>query len=257
MTAKDAYDHTTERARRLLRLHDGLINLRRRKIRKDWQESFCRLMRWPLTSKIDRVDSRDALIVLRDGSSLTPHDFSADALDDLLRSALTFGVSALDRYVHERIVKGIIVALKKTSLNRPQEEFSIPAVLALRAADAVRRAGTEGKQARPANELRGRIQELLHLRPFQSWKQIEEAFKLIGIGGLAGKLQAGYGVGDFTPTREQLDGIVDKRNRIVHEGDLVRHKRGGAARTNKVSRKYVEESLDFLDGFVAQLEAVT
>jgi len=87
-------------------------------------------MRWPLTSKIDRVDSIDALIVLRDGSSLTPHDFSTDALDDLLRSALTFGVSALDRYVHERIVKGIIVALKKTNLNRPQEEFFIPAVLA-------------------------------------------------------------------------------------------------------------------------------
>lgn len=32
---------------------------------------------------------------------------------------------------------------------------------------------------------------------------------------------------------------------------------GGAARTKKVSKKYVEESLDFLEGFVAQLEAVT
>lgn len=253
MTPSEAYENIMQRARRLLYLHDGLVNVRRRRIRRDWKENFCRLMRWPLNSSIERVDSRDALVILRPTATLGPNDFQADALDDLLRSALTFGVSGLDRYVHERVVKGIIAALKATELNRRQEEFSIPAVLALQAADAVRRAGREGRDVRPANEIRKRVQEMLHLRPFQNWRQVEEAFELIGIKGLAGQLQDAYGVGDFTPIRRQLDDIVSRRHRIVHEGDLVRHERGGKTRKNDVSRKYVEESLTFLDTFVGNL----
>lgn len=256
MTAKEAYEHTAARARRLLRLHDGLINLRKYKIRKDWKQSFCTLMRWPAKADIDRVDSRDALIILRAGAALTPPDFSADSLDDLLRAALTFGVSGLDRYVHERVVKGIVSALKRPDLNRRQGEFSIPAILALQAAEAVRRAAKSGKQGRPANELRKRIQDSLHERPFQSWRQIEEAFELLGRGGLAGELQAAYAVGDFRPIRDQLNTIVDRRHRIVHEGDLVKHERGGKPRKNEIGRKFVDESLNFIDTFVGHLEAI-
>lgn len=256
MTPKEAYDHTLARARLLLRLHDGLINVRQRRARRDWRESFCRLMHWPVHSPIERVDSRDALIVLREGAALTPEDFSADALDDLLRSSLAFGVSALDRYVHERVVKGIISALKASELNRRQQDFSIPAVLALQAADAVRRAAKDGQKARPANEVRNRIQTMLHLRPFQSWRQIEDAYELIGVTGLAGTLQQGYGVGNFKPIKDQLNTLVEKRNYIVHEGDLVRHQRGGVCRKNEISKRYVADSLDFLDGLVTQLEQV-
>jgi len=256
MTAKDAYNDVARRARRLLHLHNGLVNIRRRGIRRDWKEAFCRIMHWPLESQIERVDSRDALVVLRVGAALTPSDFRAEALDDLLRSSLTFGVCALDRYVHERVVKGMIGALKEPKLNRRQEEFSIPAVMAIQAADAVRRAAKDGKEVRPANEVRKRIQKLLHLKPFQNWRQVEEAFDLIGISGLAGRLQQGYAIGNFEPIRGQLNAIVDKRHRIVHEGDLIRHERGGQVRKNQISRKYVAESLDFIDNFVIQLEQV-
>lgn len=99
MTPRQAYDHIAERARRLLRFHDGLVNTRARRMRRDWKTSFCRLMHWPQNCNMDRIDSRDALIVLRDGSALTSDDFTSEAVDDLLRSALAVGVSALDRYV--------------------------------------------------------------------------------------------------------------------------------------------------------------
>lgn len=256
MTPKDAYDHTAARARRLLRLHDGLVNVRKRRIRRDWKDAFCRVMHWPLESQIERVDSRDALLVLRQDSSLTADDFSADALDDLLRSALTFGVSALDRYVHERVVKGIISALRTPDLNRKQQELSLPAAMALQAAEAVRRAQREKRSVRPANEIRKRIQEALHLRPFQSMRQIEDAFELLGITGLKGRLQASYATGDFKPISTQLDAIVARRHRIVHEGDLVRHERGGQPRKNEISRKQVEDGLTFVDDFVLKLDAV-
>ncbi len=69
-------------------------------------------MQWPLSHDIQRVDSTDVVLVLRDGAALAPDDLSAEALDDLLRSAITFGVSAIDRYVHERIVKAFVNAFQ-------------------------------------------------------------------------------------------------------------------------------------------------
>jgi hypothetical protein len=252
---KECYDDTAGRARRLVRLHDGLINRRAYRIRADWALSFKRLMHWPMASRIERVDSADAVIVLRDGAGLAPDDFSADALEDLLRAAVTFGVSALDRYIHERVVKGFVAAFSQP-LNRRQEEFSIPASVALDITRQVARARNGGTVTRPANEVRKAVQELLHKQPFQIWKELEYAFALLGIKNVSGQLQAAYGVGDIKPIRRKLNEIVRKRNLIVHEGDLVRHKRAGQVRKNDITRAEAAAALDFLDDLVEKLEAV-
>lgn len=165
-------------------------------MRADWKASFCSLMHWPKGAHIDRVDSKHALVVLRDGSTLTRDDFSSEALDDLLRAALAMGISALDRYLHERVVKRIIVALRGRHLRPAQESLTIPATLALKMTEALRRASKAKKAVRPANQLRIALQESLHTRTFQSWREIEQAFELIGISGLTGKLQAAYGDGE-------------------------------------------------------------
>jgi hypothetical protein len=213
-------------------------------------------MRWPQGAAIERVDSKDAVLVLRDGAVLTATDFSKTALDDLLRSALTLGASALDRYLHERIVKRVVTSLRAADPLPAQEKLTISAILALRMTEALRKALKNGKQVRPANQLRIALQDSLHTRTFQSWRQIEAAFELIGLGGLTGRLQTAYRIGNIGPIRAQLDTLVQRRNFIVHEGDLVRHERGGQTRVHPIARKYVADSLDFLDTFVAHLETV-
>lgn len=72
--------------------------------------------------------------------------------------------------------------------------------------------------------------------------------------GLAGKLQGVFGVGDFGPIKKQLNKIAERRNHIVHEGDLARHQRGGSVKAQQIERKFVEDSLNFLDKFVDALE---
>lgn len=257
VTPKQSYDNVSLRARRFLRLHDGLVNTRQRGIRADWKSSFCKLMRWPQEADIDRVDSKDALLVLRNGSQLARTDFTAESLDDLLRAALSLGVSALDRYLHERVVKRIITSLKGPRLRRAQEALSIPATLALEMIDELKKASKGGRRVRPANQLRNALQESLHTRTFQSWREIEEAFELIGVGGFTGRLQKAYALSDIQPLRNQLGNLVQRRNFIVHEGDLVRHQRGGRCRVRPVQRKYVADSLDFLDTLVTHMEAIT
>ncbi len=101
------------------------------------------------------------------------------------------------------------------------------------------------------------LQELLFQRTFQSWRELEQGFKLIGIGGLSGKLQTLYKVPDIKSLKSQLDKIVQNRNRIVHEADLVRHRRGGKARLHTISIGEVRKAITFLDDLVARLEKIT
>lgn len=256
MTPRQAFDHISRRARRLLRYHDGLVNVRQRAMRTDWKVSCCKFMHWKSDASIDRVDSKDALVILRDGAGLTRHDFSTEALDDLLRASLALGVSALDRYLHERVVKKIVKSLRSSELRSAQEKLTIPATLAVRMTEDWKKASKAQKLIRPANQLRMSLQEALHLRTFQSWREIEEAFELIGVTGITGTLQAAYGIGNIKPIKVQLNALVQRRHRIVHEGDLVRHKRAGHSRVNPVKRKYVADSLDFVDSLVGHLDAI-
>lgn len=252
----DAYNDTSARARLFLEYHDGLINFRARGIRRDWKGKFVKLMHWPANSAIDRIDSKDAIIVLRSGSALTPDHFTQEWLDDQLRAALSFGVSALDRYVHERVVKGIIPALKRRPLTKQQEEFSLPVSTAIQIAEEAVAARKNGAKIRPTNIVRKKVQELLHKRPFQSYREIEYAFQLLGIKNLTAQLQKAYAVADLKAQKAQLGKIAMRRNQIVHEGDLVRHERGGQVKWHPIPRKYVSDSLDFLDQFVLHLESV-
>lgn len=226
-------------------------------MKTSWAPKFSRFMGWRIASNIDRIDSRDAVVVLRDGATLTREDFSTEALDDLLRSAIMLGVSGLDRYVHERVVKNIVKSLRAGNLNRSQEEFSIPAHLALDVTRALQDASKRGEGLRPANEIRNKVQEIIHLRPFQSWREIEYAFELIGISNLSGQLQTAYAVGDIRPKKRELNEIVRRRNNIVHEGDLIRHKRGGKTKCNSLSPKFVRDGLTFLDDLCEKLDAIS
>lgn len=252
----EAYKHTSDRAARLLRMHDALVNTRKYGIRADWAAKFRQLMHWSGNAEIERVDSRQAVIILRHRATVTPADFTSDAAGDLLRSALVLSVSALDRYVHERVVKGIVTALKASDLNRSQEQLQLPAAVTIRITQRVRRANLAGEAVRPANEVRKEVQELLHKRPFQSWREVEYGFELLGVKNFAGQVQAAYGTGDIRPIQTQLAAIAKRRNQIVHEGDLVRHQRGGQCRCHEITPKFVRDSIAFLDTFVGHLEAV-
>jgi hypothetical protein len=256
MTPLAAYNDAMSRARLLLRLHDGLVNRRQRSIRSDWEKKFTTLMHWPSTKPIERVDSRDAIVVLRNGSSLLPNDFTKDAMDELLRAALAMGVGALDRYIHERVTKKIVAALRKAKLTREQRDFAVPIVVAMRVAQTVGSARKSRKLVRPANAIRKAVQEEIHKRPYQSWRDIETALALIGISGVAGKLQTLYRAPSFDPYKKQLNEIVRRRNAIVHEGDLQVHERGGHVRRNAIDHAHVLASLDFIEDLVTKLEQV-
>ena len=217
MTPKAAFDNIVERAERLLALHGDLAG----------------------GLAINAAMTAPQRTILN---------------DDVLRSALVLAVAALDRYVHDRVTKGIAGAYRRGNLNREQEEFAIPVSLAF---DIARRAaGAQGqaKQTRAANLVRNQVQQILHKRPFQSWREIEVAFSLIGIGGLAGHIQNAEHLADFPPYKNRLNELVRTRNLIVHEGHIRRHQRGGKSTLLPIDSASVTEAIEFIKGLVGHLE---
>jgi hypothetical protein len=103
------------------------------------------------------------------------------------------------------------------------------------------------------------VQETLHKRPFQSWREIEYGFSLIGCKDLGKAIRDAHTLSpqDLDAIKEQLNKIVSRRNRIVHEGDLPRHQRGGQVYVQEIRRQWVQDSLDFLSVFANRLEAIT
>jgi hypothetical protein len=161
--------------------------------------------------------------------------------------------------VHERIVKAFVTAFRATELTKNQREFHVPATLAIDIVNRVHSARRDGQAIRPANEIRKVVQKVLHKRPFQSWREIEYGFSLIGCKDLGKALRNAHSISpqDLESLKEQLNKVVARRNQIVHEGDLPRHQRGGQVYVQEIRRLWVQESLDFLIELAGRLEAVT
>lgn len=132
MHRRDIFDNGRRRAQYFLRLHALLQDRRQRGIRHDWARNFKRVMHWPQRERVNRIDGRQAILVLREGAGLGPEHFREETLSELLRAALVDIVSALDRYCHELVVSRIVKALGRSekSINRELRQLYIPVLAA-------------------------------------------------------------------------------------------------------------------------------
>lgn len=57
---------------------------------------------------------------------------------------------------------------------------------------------------------------------------------------------------ELTPDdlKERLNGIVTRRNQIVHEGDYVRLEKPQTARKNEMSEKQARQDIDFIEKLI-------
>jgi len=74
-TALKTFEIAYTRADRIFAMACTLTDDRTRALRSDRADNIKRMMHWPLRHKIDRAESRDMLIIIKDGSALTRRDF--------------------------------------------------------------------------------------------------------------------------------------------------------------------------------------
>lgn len=212
--------------------------------------------------------ARELLILhshLKDNLALLSTKPQCDTIqvrDDVLRSSVVFALAALDRYLHERVCKDIVRCFSRPStLTKKQQDLALPAVVAFQVAKKAAhnaKVNPDSKSgprpARAANLVRNAIREMLHKRPFQSWRELEHAMELIGVTKLESQLKAHLSASELSSVKESLNHAAHIRNRIVHEGHIERRLRGGAIKHGWISPAEVEATLHDIQTLVGGLE---
>ncbi len=253
MRPVEVFNSGRARAEHLLKLSELLLNRRRRGIRADWGKRFKTLMHWRQAEQIDRVDGNGAVLILREGSGVTAEHFAEEYLDELLRAAHAGIVASLDRYCHEVIISRVVAQLAKSPRRASRElrQLTIPIHAARKAILHARTPGT-----RPMNLIRDALQEVLHREEtFQRPDDIARGMRIIGVDDLWRRCAERMGCtpGDIT---KRLNKIVGRRNRIVHEGDILRRKRGGRIAYHPIRASEVADDIRWLGALVETIENV-
>jgi hypothetical protein len=102
--------------------------------------------------------------------------------------------------------------------------------------------------------VRQAIQDQLHRDTFQKPDDVVRGLKIIGVENLwpTCATEMGCTANDIVT---RLRDIVDRRNKIVHEGDIVRHKRGGKIRYRKITPRQVAKDIVWIGDLVDAIEA--
>lgn len=245
----DVFKHGRNRAEHLLKLAELLTNTRQRKMRNDWANDFKDFMHWKQKEQIDRIDGTGAILILRQSSQLTSKTFGNEYTSELLRAAHVTIVAALDRYCHELIASRFITMLKNTkSLSAEFKKIALPI-------QDVHKAIIHAKQpkSRPLILVRASVQEQLYHRTFQSSREIADGLSIIGVKRLWASCSNHLGCTADEITKH-LDKVASRRNKIVHEGDLVRHKKGGKLRQATITPKQVANEIRWIANVVDSIE---
>jgi hypothetical protein len=202
----------------------------------------------PYDAALDLVARSRALLAEADGST------SAVAVD-LRRLAVVMSVAALDTYMHRLIIEK---AYTHDPLPGSLAALSFRFDYALEQADSIGRAArSKPKNSRPRVELKKALRERLLQETFQRYEDVSGA---LGMAGLSGNWAA-IG-GRLSPTLQpkeiatRLNAIVDRRNRIVHEGDYERRERPQKSTLNSITHAEARADVDFLADLIEAIHAV-
>lgn len=114
-----------------------------------------------------------------------------------------------------------------------------------------------GRVDRPRVRARNALNEKLLTMTFQSGRQWDYGFELLGIkSGLA---KAGRAMTPLEPKatlERQLNSLSHRRNKIVHEGDLLRQMRPQSVRREKLLRPELDADLTWIRGFLVAVDTV-
>lgn len=179
------------------------------------------------------------LVVLLDALS-SEQKQRMDSPEDLLRSATSLAVAAMDTYFTDRFSESVVAFLKKKG--------PTPGLVKV-----LGDAGLNTKTAlemltmeRPYRRIRTLVET--HLSGFTTQRQhvIDELFSVYAVKDLSKHAQ---GIAQRQTLLVRVNDFVVRRHGIVHEGDYNAH-----SKLNKIDAKYVSKHIDDIELYVTSAE---
>ncbi len=148
------------------------------------------------------------------------HIANALRKEELLRAEWAARVSALDLYVHEKVAQGLLQIFVGGKPSTPAfERFTVPNSVLMR----IRNAGGQVQQYAAFDF---EVRRQLSLVSYQYPDAIADGIRLISSAELWKEIALHHGstlqaaITDAKTLKGQLKMVVERRNKIVHEGDM-------------------------------------
>ena len=171
----------------------------------------------------------------------------AICLDELLRAELVLAVSALDCYIHDLVRIGMTRAFTATS-GEPGAFLNFGVSLGF-VKNLLNCVSEPDKLALVDHEIR----RLHGFKTFQNADNISQSLSLIGVKGIWDKIGNVIGM-PAADAKTRLNIIVDRRNRISHEGDI--DPTMGIGVKYPIDFNMARTAIDFLDSIVRSIQGV-
>jgi hypothetical protein len=175
--------------------------------------------------------------------------------NDLRRLAIVTAVAGIDAYMHWQVY---------TSISRVGSVSELPPSLAnldlqvgdlAELADAVIEARRHRAHVLAWEHVALAVQQRLLRETFQSFDQIGRAFAMAGVAKgwarVSDKLTIPASV-----IKQELNKITQRRNQIVHEGDIARSPRPRKLEYNGIDHQTVIDTIDWIDALVGAMDEV-
>ena len=174
--------------------------------------------------------------------------------NDLRRMAIVMSVAAVDTYLHAVILGGI-GPRGQADPSPALRSLDITLGELVDLADSEADARREGRHSRPRVQAKNVLHRRLLRKTFQSSSQLAEAMSYAGVSKSWSLLSTDLGEPAKT-LKARLDGLVHRRNQIVHEGDLQRLVRPQRLKFNDIDHQIVEQDVDWVEELLEALERI-
>jgi hypothetical protein len=164
-------------------------------------------------------------------------------------------VSALDTYMHRLVVDR---AYWQDELPPPLAKLDVSFGQLLTQADATAAADRRApNNSRPRVGVKRQLRDRLLRETFQRYEDVSRALAMAGqskkLDAIGNAMNPPITPGDL---RTRLNGIVTRRNQIVHEGDYERLDRPRGPRRNLMTTLQARSDVDFIADLIDAIHAV-
>jgi hypothetical protein len=240
-TAMEAFGLNMADAAKLVALAAAVTNRRANRMRREKREKVGAALGIGKRQldELDCVESDDLFVVLKPGSKLARRDF--DDVRPLLRQSLVAGCAALETYVGDRVME--LLGNQLRAKEKPKGLLSIPMTVH----DWYR---INDRYERTNWGVRELIEQHVRLQASPSPSKIGEMFEIVGVKKITSETDR-FRKQKIGTTRDRLEVIYERRNRIAHQGD-----RRGRGRAN-LTVDEVSTDLNEVSSIASAIDAIT
>ena len=258
---KKSFDITILYAKHLCSLYELVHHSREVKLTPEAEDSIKKYFNLSKTDSLLQIrgegesGQRSLLLIHNPSRGMTTREFEHEYASPLLRSAIVSAVAALDNYMHLVVVNKCFTLLsgERTHVPKALQKLEVPAIAAFETVEKLRK----NPKSKPGYKLKEQIRDKFSNQTIQSSGQIDNVVKLMGITEfwtrvetkMKGKLNAGN-------IQKKLNEIVNRRNKIAHEADIIKKSRGVSSTFAEITKSDAEKAVTFITDFVTALDAI-